>query len=322
AEIEQKAKSFGIPMSLRMIKKKLQCEEGLSECKDLAYCPVRTAFASMVFIIVELQNRALHMREALCLEDLEIIRSKVQKEMHSCFAWLFQHVFSRTPGLMLHVMVLLANFCAYSAASPSNIDVAVCGDPSVLSEEETGVSISETIQTGDFVQSPGGEEGSSVEEMKLWNSIVEEAMKMKSMCVDEEDIMAYFVSPITVNLEPDPYDDYLRTDLQYQMNLAREPENPLLLCNYAQFLHLVAHDYDRAEECYKKAVQMVPPDAESLAKYANFLWTIRRDFWAAEEKFLQALALNPENTYYASRYANFLWSTGGEETCFPLNNSS
>ncbi|KAL0402888.1 UNVERIFIED_CONTAM: hypothetical protein Sradi_1929600 [Sesamum radiatum] len=304
ATIEQKAKSCDIPLSLRMIKKKLQREEGFTESKESpAYCSMKTAFASMVFIVVELQSYALHMREALCHEDLEIISSKVQKEMHSSFVWLFQQVFSRTPVLMLHVMILLANFSVHSASR----DIAVA---------ETSLS---RVSTEMF----------SVEEKQVQyypsslSSLVTETAKMREGIDDEildHETMQYFVSPVSVELEPDVYEDYHRTDLLYQMNLSQDPNNPLLLCNYAQFLHLVARDYDRAEECFKRAVQVLPLDAEPLCLYANFLWTVRRDYWGAEDRFLQSMTAEPNSSYYASRYANFLWNTGGEETCYPLDN--
>ncbi|KAL3652225.1 hypothetical protein CASFOL_001906 [Castilleja foliolosa] len=319
ANIEQKAKSFDIPLSLRMIKKKLQSEEGFSstESKEAStYCSVKAAFASMVFIIVELQSHALHMREALCREDLNVISSKVQKEMHSSFVWLFQQVFSKTPGLMLHVMVLLANFSVYSASH--NVEIS---DSQVHFDSSSGVG-----QKGKIVDLPESDQRSigfypsDLSEIDLWESMLNDAKNMREGNeILNDDVMRDFVSPVTVEVEPD--DGYLRTDLLYQMNLSQEPNNPLLLCNYAQFLNLVARDYDRAEECFIRAVQLLPPDAESLSQYANFLWSVRRDVSGAEEMFLQALSIEPDNSYYASRYASFLWSTGGEETCFPIDSS-
>lgn len=64
-----------------------------------------------------------------------------------------------------------------------------------------------------------------------------------------------------------------------------------------------------------------PPDAEALSRYADFLWIVRKDLWGAEERYQQALAVESDNPYHASKYANFLWSTGGDETCFPLDSS-
>lgn len=121
-----------------------------------------------------------------------------------------------------------------------------------------------------------------------------------------------------LEIEQDNYVDYHRTDLQYQMNLSKDPNNSLIWCNYAQFLHVVSHDYDRAEDCFKRATSLTPPDAEALNRYANFLWVVRNDLAGAEKKYTAALDIESDNTYYASSYANFLWSTGGEDTCFPL----
>ncbi|CAN4101034.1 unnamed protein product [Withania somnifera] len=163
------------------------------------------------------------------------------------------------------------------------------------------------------------------EELQIWNSIVDEASKMQASVRDEaldHETMQRFVSPIHANIETDDYADYFKTEFMYQMVLNQEPQNTLLLANYAQFLFLVAQDYDRAEEYFKKAAEVEPKDAEALNKYANFLWQVRKDLWAAEETFNQAIAAEPSNTFYAANYANFLWNTGGEDTCFPLDSSN
>lgn len=78
----------------------------------------------------------------------------------------------------------------------------------------------------------------------------------------------------------------------------------------------------RAEEYFKKAVAVEPPDAEAHSKYASFLWRVRNDLWAAEETFLSAISADPDNSSYAANYAHFLWNTGGEDTCFPLNDDA
>ncbi|GAB4859967.1 hypothetical protein Ancab_011446 [Ancistrocladus abbreviatus] len=119
ASIERKANSVDIPLSLRIIKKKLkkqQWQEGLffREAGESAYCSVKKAFSSMVFIIREVHSHSLQMREFLFYEDLQGIWNRVQKEMHSSFVWLFEQVFSRTPTLMVYVMILLANFTVHS----------------------------------------------------------------------------------------------------------------------------------------------------------------------------------------------------------------
>lgn len=363
ADIEQKAKNFDLPLSLRMIKKKLQREEGFKEVGKLACTSVTKAFSSMVFIIVELQSFALQMREALCNEDLELIISRVQRDMHSSFIWLFQHVFSQTPALMVSMMILLADFGAYSTSEASLLgsshetteelgstqhsqsksssmasitfpDNGVGSGSGLVTDggDEVGnqeIKLSKHLNANpEEILQVGNQEFRSAAEVSLWNSFLDQATEMQaglSGLVLDHDVLQKFVSPFSVEIEPDDYMEYLRTDLIYQMGLSQDPNNPLLLCNYAQFLHRVARDYDRAELCFKQAIQVQPPDAESLSQYADFLWTVRKDLWRAEDAYLQALSIEPENSYHASRYANFLWNTGGEETCFPLdasNNSS
>ncbi|CDP14049.1 unnamed protein product [Coffea canephora] len=304
ADIEQRAKSFDLPLSLRMIKKKHQREEALKGVAELASSSITKAFSSTVFIIVELQSHALQMREALCNEDLKVIISKVQRDMHLSFVWLFQQVFSPTPALMVCMMSLLAEFGVYSTSQ-------ACLKHLMADPEEL-------LQVGN-------QEFRSAAEVSLWNSLLDQATRMQpgpGEMVLNHDVLQKFVSPLSAEIEPDDYMEYHRTDLTYQMGLSQDPDNPLLLCNYAQFLRLVAHDYDRAEECFKRAIQVEPLDAESLSRYADFLWIVRKDFWRAEDTYLQALSIEPENSYLASKYANFLWNTGGEETCFPLDASN
>uniref|UniRef100_A0A6N2L636 Uncharacterized protein n=1 Tax=Salix viminalis TaxID=40686 RepID=A0A6N2L636_SALVM len=391
ASIERKANSVELPLSLRMIKRKMQWQEGFREAGESAYCSVKKAFSSMVFIIRELHAHSLQMREFLFTEDLQGILARVQTEMHASFVWLFQQVFSHTPTLMVYVMILLANFTVHSmatnaalaappnsgcyAATTESISVVEIPDQkknqkfesssvkifSVSSSSGKTASVggnnggggkvrplaSGTEGDGWFDQSkqirtivPDGasqlsslgtsreaesasEQGSREAELSLWNSIVEEASKMRSFPLRDESLdhetIQNLVSPINAKIESDDYAEYFRTDLLYQMGLSQDPNNPLLLVNYAQFLNMVAHDYDRAEEYFKRAIGVEPPDAEAYSKYASFLWHVRKDLWAAEETFLEAISADPTNSYYAANYAHFLWNTGGEDTCFPLS---
>ncbi|KAJ8540464.1 hypothetical protein K7X08_030383 [Anisodus acutangulus] len=318
--IEQKAKSFGLPLSLRMIKKKLQWESGnFRDLKQTNSCTSK-AFSSLVFIVMELQTYALQMRESMCNEDLETIIAKVQGEKYASFVWLFRQVFSRTPTLMIYVMILLANYSVYSASQNFAVVKPV---PQIAYDHETTTIGGRHNQQHVQIYYPHivPEEVSNLadEEIGLWDSIEDEALNMRGLRdifgLDHE-VMIKFVSPLSVEIEPDNNVDYFKTDLLYQFALSHEPYNTLLLCNYAQFLKVIARDYNRAEECFKRAVQVEPLDAEVLCQYANFLWTVRKDLWGAEERYQQALAAEPRNSYYASTYANFLWNTGGEETCF------
>ncbi|KAK8306593.1 hypothetical protein V6Z12_D03G137700 [Gossypium hirsutum] len=309
--IERKANSVDLPVSLRMIKRKLQWQEGFREAGESAYCSMKKAFSSMVFIIRELHSYTLQMRELLFYEDLQGILVRVQKEMHASFVWLFQQVFSHTPTLMVYVMILLANYSVHSmgsnaalaataAANPtpgsyvavvdvqdqkdSNFDSSSIKSFSVSSSSGKTASIGGNNGGGGKVRSvangtdgdgwfnkadqfrtifPDGasqlsspgttaetqSESTREEELTLWNSIVDEASKMLASYRDETldyETIQRFVSPVTANIEPDgDYEDYIRTELLYQTGLSQDPTNSLLLANYAQFLYLVAHDYER-----------------------------------------------------------------------------
>ncbi|KAE9594161.1 hypothetical protein Lal_00017016 [Lupinus albus] len=389
ANILRKANSVELPFSLRIIKKKLQWKEDFREAGELAYCSVKKAFSSMVFIIRELQSFTLQMREILYYEDLQGILARVQREMHASFVWLFQQVFSHTPTLMVYVMILLANFTVYSMGHNAAIAATAMPPPPRTTTEVASASTtnfhghknnkidSSSIKTfsfstngnntasigggngdggkhrpavngndggdgrfdrsdrhqGTVVPTGGGSQSQAYktgetqavsgkeeeeEEAKLWDSIVEEVSTME-VGLDRE-AMKRFVSPVMARIESDEeYAEYLRTELVYQTGLSQEPNNALLLANYAQFLYLVAHEYDRAEEYFKRAIEVDAPDAEAYNKYATFLWKVKNDLWAAEETYLEAISAEPTNSYYAANYAHFLWNTGGEDTCFPLS---
>ncbi|XP_022943330.1 uncharacterized protein LOC111448128 [Cucurbita moschata] len=376
-DIERKANCVDLPLSLRMLKRKVQWRQGISEARESAYCSVKKAFSSMVFMISELHSYSLKLREILFYEDLQGILNRVEKEMHASFVWLFQQVFSHTPTLMVYVMILLANFTVHSMGNNSAIAASSSPTPSLTQMVEEVVQIenqkperldSSTIKTfsvsGKTASVSGGNGGgggkvrpiasgtdgdgfnssdnyptvmpdgtsqmSSIgssaeeelsisgireEETSLWNSILKEASQMRNEEIDENAIRR-FVSPVIANIESDTYTEYFRTELLYQTGLSQDPNNPLLLANYAQFLCLVAHDYDRAEDYFKKAVEVKPADAEAFNKYATFLWRVRKDLWAAEQTFLEAISAESGNPFYAAKYADFLWSSGAEETCF------
>jgi len=124
ASVERSASSVGLPLSLRMLKRRKQQQQQLEQGRwderlmdragESARAAVGRAFASMVLIIRELQSFTLQMREALLYEDLQGVLARVHAEMHASFVWLFQHIFAGTPALMVSLMLLLANFTVHS----------------------------------------------------------------------------------------------------------------------------------------------------------------------------------------------------------------
>eukprot|EP01018_Ginkgo_biloba_P030523 Gb_00148 [translate_table: standard] len=158
-------------------------------------------------------------------------------------------------------------------------------------------------------------------DVRLWQSFLKEhASASKEDILNEAALdpqtMQSLVSPVTAQLEPDNYTCYDRTDLLYQHAISKDPDNPLLLSNYAQFLHLVRHDHDRAEEYFRQALRSDSVDGEAIASFANFLWVARGDLSAAEKAYLDAIAADPWNPFHAGSYAHFLWHTGGAESSY------
>jgi tetratricopeptide (TPR) repeat protein len=184
----------------------------------------------------------------------------------------------------------------------SSQQIRYAGTPSTVARDEDVMSVSEE------------------DEEDVWNNMVGEARQMQASFGDESlvdpDILKWMVNPMTVQLERDDYIDYTRTDLDYQLAVQMDPQNSLLLANFAHFLQVVLRDHKRAEYFYKKAIACVPADGEAFSKYANFLWLVKNDTEAAEENFLEALIADSGNSYIAASYAHFLWNTGGTDTCF------
>ncbi|URD83129.1 Multicopper oxidase [Musa troglodytarum] len=163
------------------------------------------------------------------------------------------------------------------------------------------------------------------EEARVWRGILEEVSRLQASTRDEalidQETLRRLVSPVTAVPEPDDYSEYLRTEIMYQQAVSQDPENALLVANFAQFLYLVLHDHDRAEYYFKRAAGLEPADADALSQYASFLWLARKDTAAAEETYLQAIAADPGNPFHTANYAHFLWSTGAEDTCYPLDSN-
>ncbi|CAN7100517.1 uncharacterized protein LOC103873589 [Brassica rapa] len=307
SSIKRKANSVDLPLSLRMIKRKLQ-EQALKEASESNSSSIYKAFSSMVFMIDELHSFVLQTKETIFYE--EDLQGVVKKDMHASFLWIFQSVFSQTPTLMVYVMILLANFTVHSVAS----NLAIPASPVTKGQDQMHQRFESTllghVVSGHFDKISRLQEIRE-DELSLWNSIVEEADQMQDSPV---------VRDMRLN-ERTELDDYARTESLYEISLVQEPNNHLLLANYAQFLYLISQDYDRVEKCFKKAIESEEVDAETYSKYAVFQWKVLNDLWAAEENFLEAISADPTNSFYAANYANFLWQTGGEETCYPLESS-
>ncbi|XP_047319606.1 uncharacterized protein LOC124923684 [Impatiens glandulifera] len=314
ANIEHKVNRIELPHSIRIIKRKMQWREEEEEEDESAYCSVKKAFSSMVFIIRELHSFTLQMREKLLYEDLQVIILRVQKEMHASFVWLFQQVFSHTPTLMMYVMILLANYSVHSMSA----NAAIIASPAYEQQEKFSFDSSSVKKFSMISHSSSGNTasigGNNGGKYRPVANGTEGDGESSGKCDRTE------VPNGTSEIEADSTEEeYKQTEILYQMGLAHDPNNALLLANYAQFLYLVSRDYKRSEEYFMKACKVDPVDAEALNKYAIFLWKVKKDLWAAEENYQKAISAEPSNSYYSANYAHFLWNTGGDETCYLLN---
>lgn len=322
ASVERSANSVGLPLSLRMLKRKKQhqqrqvaapqsrWDEGLLGSAGES---VGRAFSSMVLIVRELQSFALQqMRDALLCDDLQGVLARVQGEMHASFVWLFQHIFAGTPALMLSLMLLLANFTVHSmghsvavaaaAATISPAPPAVAAAAAVVDTQRAEpsrprfdkasvktFSVGRTASvggnsggggkappvagaTGDgrsdeslyrlsrvAPQQPSTAAGAGLgeaapdaadaDEQAIWEMIVTEASRMQASAraveLSDPDVLGSLVAPVEAELETEDHAEHVRTMQRYEQAVADEPNNSLILANFAQFLYLVQNDHDR-----------------------------------------------------------------------------
>lgn len=229
--VERAASRTDIPMSLRIIKKKQQQQQLQMGSTEAAGSAVNTAFSSMMYIIRELQIHALQLTENRGYEE---ILNRVQAEMTESFVWLFRQVFAQTPTLMVYTMLLLANFSLYS----------MTGGPTVAN---TRAPVQEENRFGSDVLSRFNlsDDELTIGEAIVWNSIMEDVEEMRGEFLDEQ-VMRGLISPVVARPEVDEslHEEYERMDVLYQVSLGQDPTNPLLLCNYAQFLCHVTRNYN------------------------------------------------------------------------------
>lgn len=107
------------------------------------------------------------------------------------------------------------------------------------------------------------------------------------------------------------------TDGYYQRLLQSDPQNPLLLRNYAQYLAEAKGDHKRSEEMYERAILACPGDGEVLSQYAKLVWDVHRDQDRTENYYDQAVQAAPDDCYVLASYASFLWDAEEDDDINP-----
>ncbi|KAL3523772.1 hypothetical protein ACH5RR_016606 [Cinchona calisaya] len=219
----------------------------------------------MVSIIVELQSCALHMREAFCSADFErhafTTCLAVPASIFTKPALLNSTIILLADSMSHNVAIaqasLFGSFCEKteetasiqhsqidnsSTASTRLLDSDKDGSGAdIIASEVDGVNEDSSFLSTEYLKANleeflqnGNQEFRSVAVVSLWNSFLDEAkQKMQdgpSGLVLDYDVLQKFVSPVSVEVEPDDYMECLGTDLIYQMVLSLDPINPLLLC--------------------------------------------------------------------------------------------
>ncbi|CAJ1955065.1 unnamed protein product [Sphenostylis stenocarpa] len=103
------------------------------------------------------------------------------------------------------------------------------------------------------------------------------------------------------------------TDAYYQNMIEANPNNALLLGNYAKFLKEVRGDYSKAGEYLERAILATPGDANVLSHYADLIWQTEKNADRAEGYFDQAVRSAPDDCYVLASYAKFLWDVEEDE---------
>ncbi|XP_027365197.1 uncharacterized protein LOC113872118 [Abrus precatorius] len=103
--------------------------------------------------------------------------------------------------------------------------------------------------------------------------------------------------------EDDNVEDYLKKMID------ENPNNPLFLKKYAQFLVQSKRDLQAAEDYYSRAIVADPSDGEIMSEYAKLEWELHHDLEKASFLFEQAIQATPGDSNVLAAYTCFLWET-------------
>ncbi|KAF8644211.1 hypothetical protein HU200_066515 [Digitaria exilis] len=318
------ASSVGVPLSLRMLKRKKQqqqsprWDEGLS--LGSAGESVGRAFSSMVLIVRELQSFALRqMRDALLCDD---VLARVQGEMHASFVWLFQHIFAGTPTLMVSLMLLLANFTVHSmghsvaaaaAAFPlapptavaAVIDTTHRAEPRFDAASVKTFSVGRTASVGG--NSGGGGKAPPVAGATGDGRSDESLYRLSRVAPQQPSTPAGAAAPDAVDADEQAIWEMMVTEASRMQASARAEElsDPSVLGSLVAPVEAELETEDHAEHVrtqqrYEQAVADDPGNSLILANFAQFLYLVQNEHD-------RAVRAEPADAEALSRYATFLW---------------
>ncbi|GLT42085.1 hypothetical protein SLA2020_161050 [Shorea laevis] len=136
----------------------------------------------------------------------------------------------------------------------------------------------------------------------------------------EPDTLSLHLSDLSSLRAHDP-DEYTAADISLDVNMEdyyrnmvkQNPNNPLILRNYARFLCKSKGDLQGAEEHYSQAILADPNDGEIMSEYAKLVWELHHNHDKALSYFERAVQATPKNSDVLAAYASFLWETEEDE---------
>ncbi len=139
---------------------------------------------------------------------------------------------------------------AQSSSSSSSSSLSASSGSPVVKESAVG-----TVGSDSFSGHKVGvqDQGERISDKAMLQALLEETAKELELRIGEplqhvkldQETIRRLVAPVAVDLEPDNYACFDRTDLEYQHAISMQDTNTLLLANYAQFLYVVRHDNNR-----------------------------------------------------------------------------
>ncbi|KAK7268698.1 hypothetical protein RIF29_21404 [Crotalaria pallida] len=100
----------------------------------------------------------------------------------------------------------------------------------------------------------------------------------------------------------------------FKKMIDENPNNPLFLKKYAQFLFESKRDLQAAEDYYSRAILADPGDGETISEYARLEWELHHDQDKVTNLFEQAVQATPRNSNILAAYACFLWEIEDEQS--------
>ncbi|XP_059290391.1 uncharacterized protein LOC132043947 [Lycium ferocissimum] len=91
------------------------------------------------------------------------------------------------------------------------------------------------------------------------------------------------------------FNEFIAAEDYYMRMIQENPNNPLVLRNYAQFLDQCKGDLRGAEEYYSRAVLADATDGKIISQYANFIWQLHHDQNKTSSYFTRAVQASPGN---------------------------